>query len=61
MFFKVPANVGITSPMLYLIYINDLLNELESSGLGICVFDIHTSSSTVADDLDLISYSKAGL
>ena len=52
---------GVSSPLLYLVYINALLEELESSKLGFCVSDIKTCSPTVADDMVLISFSKNGL
>jgi hypothetical protein len=50
-----------SSPMLYLLYINGLINELESSGLGFCMYNSNISSPTVADDMVLISFSKHGL
>jgi hypothetical protein len=52
---------GKTSPMLYLLYINGLIDELEKSGFGICVCNVRVSSPTVADDMLLVSYSVNGL
>jgi hypothetical protein len=52
---------GISSPILYLLFINDLINELQESGLGCCIYNFHASSPTVADDMVLLSYSVSGL
>lgn len=52
---------GVLSPFLYLLFINDLLYQLESSGLGFCIYDINCCCPTVADDMLLASYSKTGL
>ena len=52
---------GVISPLLYLIFINDLLYELEASGFGIGLHDINCCSPTVADDMVLVSYSKYGM
>ena len=52
---------GVLSPFLYLLYINDLLYQLESSGLGFCIYDINCCCPSVADDMLLGSYSKVGL
>ncbi|XP_052786071.1 uncharacterized protein LOC128221504 [Mya arenaria] len=38
-----------------------VINMLETSGYGICVFNITVSSPTVADDMLLISHSANGL
>ena len=42
-------------------YINCLMYELENSKLGFWFIDISCSCPTVADDLLLVSFSKAGL
>ena len=47
---------GINSPSLYLIYINDLISELEHSGAGICLVGHSISSLSVADDMVLLSF-----
>ena len=52
---------GVISPFLFLVYFNDLLYELERSGLGICIYNLALSSPTVADDMLVASFSKAGL
>lgn len=52
---------GVISPFLYLIFINELLYKLQESNLGLCFVDIFLGSPSVADDMLLCSYSKAGL
>jgi hypothetical protein len=52
---------GVSSPRLYLLYINGLIDELEKSGLGLCVYNTCFASPTVADDMCLISLSKTSL
>ena len=52
---------GKSSPLLYLVYVNGLIEELESSGNGTCLYDINMAAPTVADDMVLLSYSKNGL
>ena len=52
---------GKSSPLFYLVYINGLISELEESGNGVCLYDINMSAPTVADDMVLVSYSRAGL
>ena len=52
---------GLSSPMLYLLFINDLINELQQSGLGMFIYDYNFSCPTVADDMCLVSFSKTGL
>ena len=52
---------GITSPFLYLIYIDGLIKLLESSGYGLCITGADVSSLSVADDMILVSLSKYGL
>ena len=39
---------GKSSPLLYLLYINDLIKELESSRLGMCMYNVDLCSPTVA-------------
>ncbi|CAG2233240.1 unnamed protein product [Mytilus edulis] len=43
------------SAKLYLIFINDLINELESSNKGAFLYDINSSSPVQADDISLIA------
>ena len=52
---------GKSSPLLYLLYINDLIKELESSRLGMCMYNVDLCSPTVADFMVLVSFSKSGL
>ena len=52
---------GKSSPILYLLYINDLINAMEQSGCGICLYDTRLSSPSLADDMPLISFSINGL
>ena len=42
-------------PILFNVFINDLLNELESSGLGATIGPIHISALGFADDIVLIA------
>ena len=51
---------GKSSPLLYLTYINGLIDELQNSGYGCCMYDIEICAPTVADDMVLMSYSKNG-
>ena len=52
---------GVISPFLYLIFINELLYDLEAAGLGFCLYGISCGFPTVADDMLVGSYSVAGL
>ncbi len=52
---------GVCSPFLYLVFIDQLICNLESSGLGLSMHDINLSCPTVADDMVLMSLSKSGL
>ena len=52
---------GVISPFLYLVYINDLLYEIELSALGFCIYGISCGSHTVADDMLVGAYSVNGL
>jgi len=49
---------GVSSPKLYLLYIDGLLREIEASGLGFCIFNCNFASPTVADDMCLVTLSK---
>jgi len=40
----------------YLLYINDLIKELESSRLGMCMYTVDLCSPTVADDMVLVYF-----
>ena len=52
---------GKSSPLLYLVFINGLIKELEASNKGLCFYEINFGSPTVADDMVLMSFSKKGL
>ena len=52
---------GVLSPFLFLCFINDLLNELCASNLGLSINGINLTCPTVADDMLLQSLSKVGL
>ena len=52
---------GKSSPLLYLLYIDGLIRELEHSNDGMCIFNLKAGSPTVADDMVLVSFSKHGL
>lgn len=49
------------SPLFYLIYINDLLIELEDSHVEISVGDIYCSSPTYTDEMSLAANSQNSL
>ena len=44
----------VLSPLLFLIFINDLLKELKASGLGITIGAMKVSNLTFADDIALL-------
>ena len=46
---------GILSSFLYLVSINDLIEELDTSGLGVSICDVSTNNPTLVDDISLIS------
>ena len=52
---------GILSPLLYNLYVNDLLVELENSSLGARLGNIYTGAPMYADDLALIATSPEEL
>ncbi|VDI63094.1 Hypothetical predicted protein [Mytilus galloprovincialis] len=52
---------GVLSALLYLVYINDLLCEIEDSKLGCVLLDISVSSSVQADDIALLSTTEKGM
>ena len=52
---------GVSSPKLYLLYIDGLIKEIEQSGLGLCIYGTCFASPTVADDMCLVSYSKTAM
>ena len=46
---------GVLSSFLYLVFINDLIEELDTSGLGVSICDVSTNNPTLVDDISLIS------
>lgn len=52
---------GVLSTLLYLVFINDLLQELEDQSIHIGIYDITSSNPTLADDISLIALSPSGL
>jgi len=46
---------GVLSTFLYLVYINDLLDELESCGYGSKVMSVCTGNPAFADDISLLA------
>jgi len=52
---------GKNSPICYLVYINGLINALEHSGQGFCMYGLNVNSPTVADDMIHIAFSKHAL
>ncbi len=47
------------SPHLYKTYVNSLLKRLETAGLGLTIGDLYMGTPTCADDMLLLSDSKA--
>ena len=52
---------GVLSPYLYAIYVDDLINVLRGSGLGIHIGSVFVGSIFYADDILLLSPSCHGL
>ena len=52
---------GVLSPWLFLCYNNDIPDILKSTGYGLTVDNIYSTSVLVADDLTLISTQVGGL
>ena len=52
---------GVLSPFLFNLYVDDLLSELEGSGIGCHVCDRYFGCIMYADDLLLTSASVSGL
>jgi len=46
---------GVVSTFLYLVYVNDLLNDLEARKNGAKVMTVNTGNPTFADDIALIA------
>ena len=52
---------GVISPHLYLVFINDLMDELCRSNYGLSVYGLNCTCPSSADDMVLLSLSKDGL
>lgn len=52
---------GILSPWLFLVYINDLITELEQTGWGVFLYRMFYGSPMFADDITVLSRVKVGL
>ena len=52
---------GVTSPLMFLFFVNDLLNILCNSGYGLSISGINVTCPTVADDVVLTSLTRRGL
>jgi hypothetical protein len=52
---------GVLSPILFTVYIDDLLKKLRNSGIGCCMNNVYTGVVAYADDITLLSPSVRGL
>ena len=52
---------GVLSPWLFLLFIDDLIKELQKLSTGIAIHNLYTGSPMFADDLTLMSRLKRGL
>ena len=52
---------GVLSALFYIVFINDLVEELDKSNLGVFICDIKASNPTLVDDLTLVSRSPLHL
>jgi hypothetical protein len=52
---------GVLSTFLYLVFINDLLQELQNKCINTGIYNIKTSNPTLADDISCRSLSPRGL
>ena len=52
---------GVLSPVLFALYVDDLIPELKASGCGIHVDSVFVDCAIYADDIALISASCYGL
>ena len=52
---------GGLSALFYIVFINDLVEELDKSNLGVSICDIKASNPTLVDDLTLVSRSPLHL
>ena len=52
---------GTLSTLLYLVHINDLLNELQNSNIGAKILNVNAGNPALADDIALIATSPRAL
>ena len=52
---------GVLSPWLFLVFINDLMKELNNTNTGVFINGVYFGSSMFADDLTMPSRMKSGL
>ena len=52
---------GKSSSILYLLYINELINTLEGSEYGLCMYNVKLTSPTVADNMMLVALPSTGI
>ena len=52
---------GVLSPWLFLMFINDLIEELNNTKVGVCINGVYFGSPMFADDLTMLSRMKSGL
>ena len=52
---------GVTSTLLYLVFVNDLLCELETTNIGFGILDVTSNCPTLADDVMCIALSPNSL
>jgi len=52
---------GKSSPSMNIAFIDGLIQELEASGNGLCLYGLNVASPTLANDMVLLSFSKGGL
>ena len=52
---------GVLSPCLFLVFINDLMEELNNTNAGVFINGVYFGSPMFADDLTMLSKMKSGL
>ena len=52
---------GILSPYLFLVFINDLMKELNNTNAGVFISGVYFGSPMFADDLTMLSKMNSGL
>jgi len=56
-----PGKSDKSYPLLYQVYIDNLIITLCMRGNRLCIYDIYLNCPTAADDIVLIAYSRVGL